>query len=78
MKHPEEQYVTLHASVLRKAISDICENIMIRGWTERDVERAIRGLFGVARSNGGTINDLEEFTNLVVSKHGTPPGATTH
>ena len=47
-------------------------------WSAEQVEYAIHGVFVAAHDNGGTINNIEEFTNLVVSRSGTPPNAVRH
>lgn len=73
-----KHYVTLHASVLRKAILDITISAQHYGWTPEQVELAIKGVFVAAHDNGGTINSIEEFTNLVVRRSGTPPNAIQH
>jgi hypothetical protein len=77
MSNPKH-YVTLHASVLRKAILDIVKAAQLYSWTDEQVESAIRGVYVAAHDNDGTINSIEEFTNLVVSRSGTPPNAVRH
>jgi hypothetical protein len=78
MNGDPKRYVTLHASVLRKAILDIVKAAQHYGWGDEQVELAIRGVFVAAHDNGGTINSIEEFTNLVVRRSGTPPNAVRH
>jgi hypothetical protein len=78
MSSNPKHYVTLHASVLRKAILDIVESSHQYGWTAEHVEAAIRGIYVAAHDNGGTINSIEELTNLVVRRSGTPPNAVRH
>ena len=78
MSSNPKHYVTLHASVLRKAILDIVEAAQQYSWTSEQVEQAIQGVFVVAHINGGTINSIEEFTDLVVSGTGTPPNVVQH
>lgn len=78
MNGDPKHYVTLHASVLRKAILDIVKASQQYSWTDEQVEHAIRGVYVAAYDNGGTINNIEEFTNLVVRRSGTPPNAIRH
>jgi len=78
MSSNPKHYVTLHASVLRKAILDIVSSAQHYGWTSEQIEQAIQGVFVAAHTNGGTINSIEEFTDLVVSRTGTPPNAVQH
>ncbi len=73
-----KHYVILHASVLRKAILDIVAAAQQYSWSAEQVEYAIQGVFVAAHDNGGTINNIEEFTNLVVKRSGTPANATRH
>ena len=78
MSSNPKHYVTLHASVLRKAILDIVEAAQQYSWTDEQVEYAIQGVYVAAYDNGGTINNIEEFTNLVVRRSGIPPNAVRH
>lgn len=77
VKHPKEQYVTLHGSVLRRAVTDIVENVRDRGWTDEQVQEAVKGLFLTAYQAGGTIDDEDHFVELLTSD-GTPEGITQH
>lgn len=73
-----KHYVTLHASVLRKVILDIVISARQYDWTAEELEYAIQGVFVAAHDNDGTINNIEELTNLVVRRSGTPPNAIQH
>lgn len=77
VKHPKEQYVTLHGSVFAKAVVDIVENVR-EGWTDEQVQEAVNGLFVTAHKAGGTIDDVDHLVILLTSEHGSPPGTTQH
>lgn len=58
-------YVTLHASVLARAIHDIVECARELNWSQEDVFRAIAGLYRTAERNGGTLHSVDELATLL-------------
>lgn len=78
VKHPKEEYVTLHGSVLVKSIIDIV-NLARDGWTDDDIEGAIKGLFTAADAGGGTIDDIDHLRVLLErTRPGIPGGTVSH
>ncbi len=78
VKHPKEQYVTLHGSVLNKAIIDIVENVREQGWTDEEVLEAVKGLFVTAYNAGGTIDDIDHMAELLGAPQAAPEGIIRH
>ena len=76
-KDPKE-YVTLHASVLRKIVLDITECVRERGWSPEQVEEAVKGAFCTAHRAGGTVDSIDQFADLLMERAGAPPDATRH
>lgn len=76
-KDPKE-YVTLHASVLLKIVEDITECVRDRGWTPEQVQEAVQGAFCTAYRVGGTVDSVEQFSDLLMEQAGSPPDATKH
>ena len=78
VENDPKQYVTLHGSVFRKIILDIVECVRERGWSEAEVEEAIKGAFVTVHGLGGTANSIAEFSDALMAKSGSPPEATKH
>ena len=78
MDKDPEQYVTLHGSVLRKIVTDIADCVRTLGWTDEQVQEAIKGAFCTAYSLGGTVNSVDEFADALMKQSGSPSDATKH
>lgn len=78
MEKDPKQYVTLHASVLLKIVQDITECVRDRGWTPAQVQEAVQGAFVAAYRAGGTVDSIDQFSDLLMERAGAPPDATKH